>query len=91
MPFLLSAGTAILMMTIEVTGSKCIKLQQLIWDSLRHNFSAMITCFRTNIDQMICSQHNILIMFHYQYTVANITQIFQCIDQSVIIPLVQTN
>ena len=59
--------------------------------TLRHYSSAMKTSFGTDINQMISCQHNILIMFHHQYTVTDITKISQCIDQAVIIPLVQTN
>src|SRR5688572_11815059 len=63
----------------------------MFWITLCYYSTTMIPGFRPNINQVIGSQHNILIMFYHQNTITNITEISQCIDEPVIIPLMQTN
>jgi hypothetical protein len=51
----------------------------------------MLTGPRANINQVIRSQHDILIMLHHQHTVADIPQVLQSAYQSLIIPLMQAD
>ena len=44
--------------------------------SFSNDLAPVKTGFGTDIDQMVCSEHDILIMFHHKHTISNITKIF---------------
>jgi hypothetical protein len=51
----------------------------------------MIACFRTHVNQVIRGQHDVLIMFHHQNAVTDITEVLQRGDQPLVISLVKTD
>ena len=57
--------------------------------SLCHYIATMLTCFWPDIDQIICCQHDIFIMFHNQHTVPDIPQIFKRFYKPLVIPLMK--
>ena len=62
-------------MPIEIRRCYCIQFQKIFGDTGSNNFATMLTCLGANINQIICSKHNVLIMFNNNNTVANIAQI----------------
>ena len=59
--------------------------------SLGHQTSAMLSCSRPDIHNMICCKHGVFIMLHYNQCISQIFQIPKGIQQLVIIPLVQAD
>ena len=51
----------------------------------------MLAGTRSNVHNIVCRTHRILIMFHDNDRIAKITQMLQCSEQFVIIPLVQAD
>ena len=51
----------------------------------------MLTGTRSNVHNIVCRTHRILIMFHDNDRISKITQMLQCSEQFVIIPLVQAD
>ena len=51
----------------------------------------MLTGTRSNVHNIVCRTHRILIMFHDNDRIPEITQMLQCSEQFVIIPLVQAD
>ena len=56
-----------------------------------NHLAAMDTGAGTDVNQIVRSQHGILIVFHHQQGVAHIPQITQCGQQLVVVPLVETD
>ena len=51
----------------------------------------MFSGTRSNIHNMICRKHSILVMFYHDYRITQIPQVFQCSKQFIIISLMQTD
>ena len=59
--------------------------------ALRHHTPTMHTRTRPHVDAMVGRANHVLIVFHHQHAVANVTQVFQGVDEPVVVALVQTN
>ena len=57
----------------------------------RNDFSTMDAGCRTNIHNVVGRTHGILIMFHDNQRISQILKIHQCMQQLVIVPLMQSN
>ena len=57
----------------------------------RHQFTAVNTCARTEIQNIIRRANRIRIVFYDEHRVAEIAQAFQCREQTIIITLMQTD
>ena len=57
----------------------------------RHNFPAKAPRAGAHINQIIGGAHGVFVVFHHQNGVAQIPQIAQGFQQTVIIPLMQPN
>ena len=51
----------------------------------------MNTRARTNIDHVIAFNDHIFIMLNYKNAIADISEVFQCFDQTHVVSLVETN
>ena len=60
-------------------------LHDLLCGSTCNHFSSMLTGTRSNVHNIVCRTHRILIMFHDNDRISKITQMLQCSEQFVII------
>ena len=59
--------------------------------ALRHHPTAMHTGAWTHVDAMVGRADHVLVVFHHQHAVANVTQVFQGVDEPVVVALMQTD
>jgi hypothetical protein len=59
--------------------------------ALRHDAAAMHTRTRPHVDAMVGGADHVLVMLDHQHAVANVAQVFQGVDQPVVVTLVQTD
>jgi hypothetical protein len=59
--------------------------------TLGNDPTTMLAGQGTDVDQMICSKHNVFVVLHHQNTIANISEILQSTYQPVIIALMQAD
>ena len=77
--------------SIQITGSKRVFFQHILRCTLIHDFSSHTPGFRPHVNNIIGIHHHIFIMLHNHHGITCITKRFQGTDQTVIVPLVQTN
>ncbi len=70
-------------------GSLC--LHDLLYRSLSHHMSAMCSRSGTDIYDMVCCIHGVLIMLHHNKGIAQIPEVLERSKQAVIIPLMQAD
>ena len=51
----------------------------------------MDSCAGTNVNNIICGAHGVLIVLHHNQRIAQIHHLAQSMEQLVVVPLVQTN
>ena len=51
----------------------------------------MLSGFRTDIHDIICRQHRILVVLHHNERISQIPETFQRVDQFIIVSLVKTD
>ena len=74
-----------------LSGDGVFYLHDFFGRAFRNYFSAMRTGPRPDIDNMVCGQHRIFIMFHYEQRISHIFQVLQRRNQFIVIPLMQTD
>ena len=68
-----------------------LTLHDILCGSFCHQISSMLTGSRSDIHNPVRFQHGILIMLHHNQSVAQISQILQCLQQLIIVSLMQTD
>ena len=51
----------------------------------------MNACAQSHVDHMVGGPHHVFVMLHHQHTVADVAQMFQGVDQPVVVALVQAD
>ena len=59
--------------------------------AMRDYFAAMRASAQSHIHHMIGATNRIFIMLYHQHCVTDVTQMFQCRDQAVVVALVQAD
>ena len=70
------------------TGNRFRHLLNFFHRTLGHNFTAMLACSRTDVDNLVGSIHRFLIMLNDNQRIAQITQMLECFQQLAVIALV---
>ena len=56
-----------------------------------HNFTAMFACSRSDIHDIICCKHGVLIVFHDNKRISEVSQMLERSEQLVIVSLVESD
>jgi len=80
-----------LRVSIQIGRGQGIYTQHLLGRSLKDDLTPQTTRFRPHIHHVIGTQHHILIMLHDDHGVSRITQLLQGVNQTDVVPLVQTD
>ena len=66
-------------------------LLHLFWRSGKDDFAAMSSCSRTDVNDIICSQHGVFVVLDDDDRVADVAQFLERFNEFVVVALVQTN
>ena len=59
--------------------------------ALGNHLAAVDTGARSHVNHMVGCPHHVFVVLNHQHAVANITQVFEGANESVVVPLVQPN
>ena len=59
--------------------------------ALRHHPPAVHTGARAHVDHVVGGAHHVFVVFHHQHTVADVAQVFERVNQPVVVALVQAD
>ena len=65
--------------------------QHIVEATADHDLAAVLTGSRTDVDDVVCRTHGVLIVFDDDQRVAQVAQALQGLDQAVIVALVQAD
>src|SRR5690554_583478 len=78
--------------TVEIpAGQAMFVVQNLVISACKNQLSAIYTCFWTDINQIICRFHHLLLVFYNNNGVANVAKRFEYADQTLCISWMQTD
>ena len=77
--------------TIEVLRGQGMCLQHFGRSAGKYDFTTQASRLRSHIDDVIGSQHHVLVMFHYNHGVADVAQLLQRMDKALVIALMQAD
>ncbi len=72
-------------------GKRCRAFEHLGGCSLKNNFTALLACARSQVDNLVTRRHHVRVMLHYQHCVAQVAQLFEGFNEPQIVPLVQAD
>ena len=66
-------------------------LKHFLWSALEYHFPTLSASLRTDIHDIVGSKHHILIVLNNDYCIADVTQLFQGIDETIVITLMKSD
>ena len=77
--------------SVKVISGDGVARQHVFRHALIHHFAPFTACLGANVNDIVGSQHHILVVFHNDDRVAKVSQFFKRGYQPFVITLVQTN
>ena len=77
--------------SIQILGGQRMRPEHFAGSAGKDDSPSQATSFRTHINDVIGSQHHILVMLHHNDGVANVTQFLQRVYQALVVALVQAD
>ena len=66
-----------LLLTVQVLCREGIGLHQFLGSTLEHHLATFPSSLRSDVDNIVGSKHHVLVVFHYDYGVAQVSQLLQ--------------
>ena len=77
--------------TFKVLRRQCVGLQQFGWSALEDDFATFATSTRTDIDNVVGTEHHISVVLNNDNGISQVAQFLQRTDESLVVTLMQTN
>ena len=75
---------------VEILCSNGMGLEHLCRSALEDHLASFATSLRTDIYNIVGSQHHVAVVLYHNDGIAQVTQFFQTVDESFVIALVKT-
>ena len=76
---------------IEIARGQCIAAEHLLRCALKDHFSTLASCLRTDINDIICSEHHILVVLDNDDGVATVAELLQALYETNIVALMESD
>ena len=78
-------------LTIQVLGGKRMGLEHIGRLTLEHYLAPFAPGFRSDVHNPVGSPHHVFIMLYYNHRVAHVAQLFQRVDETFVVTLMQSD
>lgn len=75
--------------SVKVVAGGSAMLEEFVEWTFCHNLSAMNTCSRSNIYDIVCSQNHIAVVFDHNNAIAQVAKLFESVYQLAVVALVK--